>query len=156
MPRIRSTCVMNCFLRQKRLLDLLFERLVDGNLKLLSTDVAALCKKIWHDLRKASERPARAIQHIHFESSGFAVASSADLYQELIRQMCHAPVHNSFSDTVQNSRDVGLGKFRADNPTLRRKVEVKQNARGVPASDRPQNQRRKENEVADPSSIAYR
>jgi hypothetical protein len=106
-------------LSQKRLLNFLFERLVDGNLKLLSTDVAALCKRIWHDLRKASERPARAIQHIHFESSGFAVASSADLYQELIRQMCHAPVHNSLSDAVQNSRDVGLGKFRADNPARR-------------------------------------
>ncbi len=51
---------------------------------------------------------------------------------------------------AQNSRDVCLSKFRARDSTLRRKVEVKENARSVPASDRPKNQRRKENEDAYP------
>ena len=43
-----------------------------------------------------------------------------------------------------------LGKFRAGDSALRRKVEVKQNPRRIPARDRPQDQCRKEDEDAEP------
>ena len=43
-----------------------------------------------------------------------------------------------------------FGKFRAGYSTLRWKVEVKQDPRGVPAGCRPQHERQKENEDADP------
>jgi hypothetical protein len=47
-----------------------------------------------------------------------------------------------------------FGKFRGACSTLRGKVEVKQNPRGVPASRRPQHERQKENEDTKPFPVS--
>ncbi len=94
-------------LYEKRLLDLLFQGVVDGNLETLSAYVAGRRQKIWHHLGKTIKRLAGVVQDIDLKSSAVAVVVSTDLQRKLIRQMRHPFFDDSRCQTVRN-RDAGL------------------------------------------------